>query len=764
VTITTTIDRTFADSTVRKMSEQVYWFVVLAGIYPAVVSDLLNPFIWHDYLFRAQPFPVRIQDHEYVWLAAILVGAFAGVVAFVQANNLRELLLGASRLFALAPLLFLLRLPEHSLAPTDYYAYLAYSFVCFLVATYFVVFGHVRSAAFALSAIVLFVLIAVDFYRDTHIISAESLTALYRFILFFLCVLFARLLYVAVYQNVRFFLDLGIKKIAILLVISVILWLPLGALLIPAQWLSNQISTLTNELAADLAIDAAKAAETPVPGCPVPGTEVPAAATPAGSAVLPKAAAPTTSPPATPAPASDASLESSQKYVGCVIDARFKTLDQETDAAFSTITGSVNEQADKTPLAGLSVFDKTVPVSIPGVGDPRKCKKWQFKCQIQQCLQSAYKRARSKERMRLETKLNKTRDDAKKFNQNAAPLAREEVKKSLRETQTSLKQSVAAFFKMLDLGSLFLSFLLFVAIVKSFMVVFARTAFSLEPDAHISVERGLAPIVNNAVTRAVAAPIHKAEGEYRIPLAKNEVRFCAKRYHPLNAHPITAAPQKLSLVFSRLYFGVYWMNRIGSKTEITPASSGGLSSAWKKLWEKIGTARGWYNWALDVKQTEGNPSKRPPEVIEFTGIQATEFVTWTLGPDEQVIFNLSNLVAMSETIKLSSIVSLELSTLLLGRLIFHCATGPGILLLKTQGPPTTSDDRDSSMAMPVHRLVAWHRQSRFKVRCELTIKDVFVSDIYVQKQPNDLIIIDADIPSTRAQGIARFMKTFLMPI
>jgi hypothetical protein len=104
-------------------------------------------------------------------------------------------------------------------------------------------------------------------------------------------------------------------------------------------------------------------------------------------------------------------------------------------------------------------------------------------------------------------------------------------------------------------------------------------------------------------------------------------------------------------------------------------------------------------------------------------------VDWELAAGDQVIFDYKHLFGFSDNIRLTSIVSLRISTLLFGRMVFHvaeCESGTGHLLLTTnplegEWRKGTEDFIDNVDAVPPHRLVAWEANTRFRVENRLTI-------------------------------------------
>jgi uncharacterized protein (AIM24 family) len=90
-------------------------------------------------------------------------------------------------------------------------------------------------------------------------------------------------------------------------------------------------------------------------------------------------------------------------------------------------------------------------------------------------------------------------------------------------------------------------------------------------------------------------------------------------------------------------------------------------------------------------------------------------VEWKMQPGEQVIFRYKDFFGASENIQLHSEISFRLSTLLLGRIVFHsasCLEGDGRLLLKAN---VEGIDQEHIRAIPPERMIAWNRHAQFTI-------------------------------------------------
>jgi hypothetical protein len=100
---------------------------------------------------------------------------------------------------------------------------------------------------------------------------------------------------------------------------------------------------------------------------------------------------------------------------------------------------------------------------------------------------------------------------------------------------------------------------------------------------------------------------------------------------------------------------------------------------------------------------------------------------WQLLPGEEVVFRYRDFYGASENVRLSTEISLRLSTLLLGRVLFRiarCEDGPGRLLLKADVEANLQDDL---RAVPPERMLAWNRHARFSVHSGRSARSILLN-------------------------------------
>ncbi|MEP6018866.1 MAG: hypothetical protein ABJ251_10340 [Paracoccaceae bacterium] len=170
-------------------------------------------------------------------------------------------------------------------------------------------------------------------------------------------------------------------------------------------------------------------------------------------------------------------------------------------------------------------------------------------------------------------------------------------------------------------------------------------------------------------------------------------------------------------------------------------------------------------WAMN--RIEGNRAEEEDEFdADLKVDEPAELVVWHLAEGERVIFRFSDFVGMSEDVQVRRISSLSITTLVLGRMIYHAAEGPGTLILRTTAAARISSEVEGTRPAPMPKLVAWGAETSFGVLAALTTVDTFLSGYNLKVGHGARVVWDTstkrgDGPGT---GIFRFVKSFLLPI
>jgi len=354
--------------------------------------------------------------------------------------------------------------------------------------------------------------------------------------------------------------------------------------------------------------------------------------------------------------------------------------------------------------AALRAYDTAVPNRIAAL-EPRDCGLFDISCAIgngvRSSVRSKYQSSRNQQRFKLKGKLGKGKTVVKQQTKDAINAVRDAHLGALK----------TAFALLETLALICLITLLFLCL-RSFLYVFARVAFGSDKKAYVSLRDDHKEMPHGSIRRAGSECI--------IDLARDGEFYSARKYQPQGQAPKFSLPQPGAVPLARLLNGTWGMNRL--------------------------------------KKSRGSSR------VQFTASQGQEFVVWTLKPGEVVVFDFKYFVAMSASLQLYSIISMRISSLLFGKIIFPAVQGPGKLVLKSYGKPSPSKISGGiAVSIAPGRLLAWQKNTRFAVDSTLSFVDVYLSSFYIRPQEHNLIVIDTDRPGDRESGLSRFIKNFLLP-
>ncbi len=265
-----------------------------------------------------------------------------------------------------------------------------------------------------------------------------------------------------------------------------------------------------------------------------------------------------------------------------------------------------------------------------------------------------------------------------------------------------------------------LQLLLIVAIIKSLLYVFARVIFDKRNKIDVDLSESTGPVIQGTVRQTA---------EVEIPADYDRDIYYRANFQPLGPAARFSIPQWTKSWLARIRFGTWHMSRAAFPLE------------------------------------HGNG-------LTFNSVEAEHLVDWAMKPGEEVVFRYDNFVAMNSEVELNTVISLRVSNLLLGRLIWHtarCTGEQGRLVLRTRGKPATAAQVKQSI--PATRLIAFNRDARFSVDSHLTPQDVFLNGFNLSRSDdadateNGILIVEADARDGGLLiGTLRFARNFLLPI
>ncbi|MEW7292802.1 AIM24 family protein [Aquimarina sp. 2304DJ70-9] len=642
---------------VKEGPTHIFLLIVLIGILPAV----------EDFsLFAVFGFSIaKFRIHEEVGLlySIPLYLIPVGLILMMGGKNYYRIL-GLLPAFFAAYIHLLLGSEEISL---EKYQTLISTlhFLCYKIAfIYFIVKGKLRSIPFFITLLLIWILLDIQ-----HLILFLTYTILVRF------------LYLAIKQNITIFKQTGFKRTGILTLKSFLYWSPLLIFIIPAAIFNTKM----NKASIDQLYDKTFIMST----------------------------------------------NESRKYkrgqfendLEFSIEAEVICMHEAIEKGNKQIVGIVRSKTDDMPTQVDDVFKGIFRPSLPEMAPVFKeedCGFWgklNFPCQAKnsakRSINTSYIAQRNEMRGVLVGEVKKSakdiQDGVEGSTDSVNGLMREEIDTIIEK----LKFTIQSTFDTILFINLLLDIAFGFLILKSFLYVFSRVAFSSDDENYVTLLE--------SDSNTSKGKLHESGNQYTIdPVSTKENYFISRSFEPSGRAPKFSLPQWKAAVLVRIFTRNYAMNKVVMKSR--------------------------------------------SEAVHFKAMGSHEFVEWDIKEGEEVVFHFKNFVGMSEGIKISAVVSLRLTSLLFGRLIFTTAKGPGKLILLTKGEPITAGHVNANASIATSRILAWQKNTRFNVESELNLIDVFMSGIYLKKKEDDLILIDADVKGPSKNGIVRFIKNFLLPV
>ena len=168
---------------------------------------------------------------------------------------------------------------------------------------------------------------------------------------------------------------------------------------------------------------------------------------------------------------------------------------------------------------------------------------------------------------------------------------------------------------------------------------------------------------------------------------------------------------------------------------------------------------------------DADPAHDPGQAARGMVVSAgsgLSIVEWKMRQGEEVIFRYKDFYGASENVRLGSEISFRLSTLLLGRVIFHiarCPEGEGRLLLKANVEEIEQAD---VRAMPPERMLAWNRHARFTIHSGRTLWKTLLNGYTLVRDasaggPSGRVLVSSDDAGSNL-GSIRYLKRIFTAI
>lgn len=330
-------------------------------------------------------------------------------------------------------------------------------------------------------------------------------------------------------------------------------------------------------------------------------------------------------------------------------------------------------------------------------------------------------------RKKMRKKLGETAD---KHNKNFKSLVEKNMNKALEAIETIYQDGVNDLLEIsqktqnsfwwtyhyLNAMRLFLFFIFVFICFKSYLYVFSRVCFNRDSKTLITLGKRKA----NVKAKATQSSIQAMGLEYLIQSDSEEIFYISRHFQCRGRAPKYVIPQAFKAILGRLLTGTYSMNKVSIKKGETP--------------------------------------------VQCTATQGIEFFEWTLEKDEIVLFDLHNFVGMSDSIKISTLISTRVSSLVLGKMIYTQATGPGKIILMAKGRAEIVNSELKGQSVPPERIIATQKDTRFYIDSEIDFVNIYLSSAYICPAGGGKVIIDVDSQRGNKTGLMSFTKRFMLPI
>jgi len=638
-----------------EFTHQVFLLIVLVGLLPVISDYSLFSFLGRSILdlFDSNPIEGFRSVIYYLPLVLLPIGI---LIVFTKKEKI-DLVGLIPSLIPIFVFLFLSKLKEGSLALTttiDIVQAVAHK----LAFLYFIFNGKIRSAAFGIFSLLILFLLGWQIL-----------------ILFFVFTAIVRFIFLAIQQNVQIFSALGFSKIIRLILKSFLYWSPMLIFIIPGEILSSKMHTASMDALYNHSFVKSTNEEKKY------------------------------------------HRDQFEKDLQLSLDTMINDIRTQSIKKTNAVFDKASKDIKNFPKTANDAFEASIPKDLPDISEKfalENCPIWRIKCTIKDITKEGMNDAYLDSRNEQEREYMQEVYALQKKGANVDSLRGKTIEQIHLRTdnlKTALYTSMMVLFKSILFFNIISNLILIFFILKSFLYVFARVAFTADNDAYVT-------LLDEDLDMPIGSQ-KKCLESYTIPTSLDENFYISRVFEPSGRAPKFSIPQWSKAAMSRIRTRAYAMNK------------------------------------LVMKGRDGD--------VHFRAMGGREFVEWDIKEGEVVIFDFKRFVGMSEGIKLSSIVSLRLTSLLMGKIIFTVAKGPGKLVLMTEGKPIMGEEEKASASIPTSRIVAWQKNTRFHVESELNVMDVFLSGIYLKRQGTDPILIDADAKGKAKKGIVSFIRKFLMP-
>lgn len=402
-----------------------------------------------------------------------------------------------------------------------------------------------------------------------------------------------------------------------------------------------------------------------------------------------------------------------------IISQSSRRLDINARRNIDKLNADIKKGLHDTRKSARQSLDEALPARFPGTS-PSRCKVLDLPCHlsngIKSMMNTAYKRAKKQQLDAFDTRMNALFEPHERKGDAYADALSAEATRTLSILETNSKIALRQVVMTLTILGYALSLYALLVLFKSFLVVFARVLYA---------DNSFKPLTEKAVKSTGYGTTRKLGDSFAIANNSKRKFYAKDSAIGINVVERKRLPQWHRVPFARLLTGSYVLCFIDTSED--------------------------YQQACNLKVDA--PS---------------ELVLWDLADGEEVVINFRDFIAMSSETKIASKISLRLSSLIFGKVIYHYAIGPGAIIMQTRSAPISGRETKTDGALNAAGLVAWNKNNEYNVVSSLTIIDTFFSGCSIRKsRKTDSVIYDtSQIRMNRGlfRGIWRTARTFLLPI
>ena len=431
--------------------------------------------------------------------------------------------------------------------------------------------------------------------------------------------------------------------------------------------------------------------------------------------------------------AADPDPDAPRRYnIDRAIDVFFAEKETAALAQLEGMKGQSGLAASAVAAETVQIFEDQFKETLPEFDkdlDPPDCGgflPWVF--DTEDCAESAvltpmnetYTETRNEQRDSLRQSTSRYAARAGNDSDKAIEWAEADLSENFRVMKRGIKKQLSYLYLAIDFYTWISALILFVLILKTVMYIFSRIFFATHGDGKRLIQ------FERAAGNKQSGQVQEVSDTLALEPEMGAVMYLNKKYDFANAPPDEVTPQAARGFFSRFRHGVWHMNRVHT---------------------------------ADPEWGGYKPYRRLPA--------DDRVVHWTLKPGDAVVFSWRSFVGMSDSIRIRTQYSWQLSSLVFGRMFFVVASvdpdspEDGTLLLAARGSDGVGEQASPSSSPD--QLLAWQTTARFKMHANLSFRNVYRSGIQIRPIEQDLAVTHLSDRKQRT-GAAAFLKYFILPV